>query len=454
MQTTFSNEPVHEYLEQILDALDAETVFDLRAVLVAEQGGPLRLLSCVVRPQSEQQTPVSEQAYATTILVTQTLQRNALIEFLANLSADQATIGKYALVDSGTPQWELRPLPAENPYMEAAGWVAIRRLPDNITLGQQPLARPGMPYYADDADAVGEWSRLRVSHGNAEIAIKKLHILLPERRAYIDQHAWSGDGEWLTLTISGSEIQRGRHWVQGASWVGKQKQYLGEAVNEGQVRFAVAPGATRLELVLMNDDERLFDRHAENNFPGYPSERSFLADRPRSGPGEHGLAQALQEGEGRTVEFKQWVDIKVPNNDLKAKFHQVVKTVVAFANTAGGAIYIGVDDNSSVVGVDEDIQAWGEAPPGNCIDAYCLALRTKIKNSVEGQVDLDVGHGLFESRRIIFVQVGVARHGAVTVQSEPYIFFRRVGGSNKKLRASEWSAPAPNRDFLGSPPFP
>ena len=44
--------------------------------------------------------------------------------------------------------------------------------------------------------------------------------------------------------------------------------------------------------------------------------------------------------EGSTVEFKQqWTD-------------GIKKTMVAFANTNGGIIYIGVDDDGSVIGVD------------------------------------------------------------------------------------------------------
>ena len=45
--------------------------------------------------------------------------------------------------------------------------------------------------------------------------------------------------------------------------------------------------------------------------------------------------------EGPTIEFKrQWAD-------------GIKKTMVAFANTDGGTIYIGIDDDGAVVGVDD-----------------------------------------------------------------------------------------------------
>ena len=49
----------------------------------------------------------------------------------------------------------------------------------------------------------------------------------------------------------------------------------------------------------------------------------------------------LQQPEGKTLEFKR--DLSSPQNALK--------TLVAFANSAGGRLVIGVDDARRVVGV-------------------------------------------------------------------------------------------------------
>lgn len=56
------------------------------------------------------------------------------------------------------------------------------------------------------------------------------------------------------------------------------------------------------------------------------------------------LAELLRRPEGKTLEFKR--DVSSPEG--------LVKTVVAFANTAGGVVVVGVDDKSrTVVGVDQ-----------------------------------------------------------------------------------------------------
>ena len=58
-----------------------------------------------------------------------------------------------------------------------------------------------------------------------------------------------------------------------------------------------------------------------------------------------GILTQLSKGEGKTVEFKE----DLPLSD------QIAKTVVAFANTAGGKFFIGVKDDGKVCGVDNKI---------------------------------------------------------------------------------------------------
>ena len=61
----------------------------------------------------------------------------------------------------------------------------------------------------------------------------------------------------------------------------------------------------------------------------------------------HSIAQLLSIPEGKTLEFKR--DLSSPRN--------ILKTLVAFANTSGGRLLIGVEDTSGeLLGI--------EKPPG------------------------------------------------------------------------------------------
>ena len=56
------------------------------------------------------------------------------------------------------------------------------------------------------------------------------------------------------------------------------------------------------------------------------------------------LLNKLKKGENKRLELKE----KLPSNE------RVAKTVIAFSNTSGGKLVIGVKDNKELVGVDED----------------------------------------------------------------------------------------------------
>ena len=58
------------------------------------------------------------------------------------------------------------------------------------------------------------------------------------------------------------------------------------------------------------------------------------------------LADEIKAGESNNIEFK----VEVPK-----KSEKYIKSVIAFANTAGGKIVIGVDDEThEIVGVDKN----------------------------------------------------------------------------------------------------
>ena len=81
--------------------------------------------------------------------------------------------------------------------------------------------------------------------------------------------------------------------------------------------------------------------------------------------------------------------------ELKREYiHDIVKTVVAFANTGGGAIYIGIADNGSVVGVED-------------ADETMLKLSNAVRDSIKPDVTLFVEytHEVIESKTIIKAEV-------------------------------------------------
>jgi len=56
------------------------------------------------------------------------------------------------------------------------------------------------------------------------------------------------------------------------------------------------------------------------------------------------LRALINSGENKRVEFKE----QLPKNE------SIVKTVIAFSNTSGGKLIVGINDNREVLGIQED----------------------------------------------------------------------------------------------------
>ena len=71
----------------------------------------------------------------------------------------------------------------------------------------------------------------------------------------------------------------------------------------------------------------------------------------------------IANGETGTVEFKSsllWnYKAKKKDNDKKL-VHAVLKTITAFLNTDGGVLYVGVDDDGPILGLDRDYECLGK----------------------------------------------------------------------------------------------
>jgi hypothetical protein len=72
--------------------------------------------------------------------------------------------------------------------------------------------------------------------------------------------------------------------------------------------------------------------------------------------GHRQAEELIKRGESKTLEFKatlRW-NLREERQDDKAMTHAVLKTIAAFQNTEGGDLLIGVADDGTVVGIEQD----------------------------------------------------------------------------------------------------
>lgn len=115
------------------------------------------------------------------------------------------------------------------------------------------------------------------------------------------------------------------------------------------------------------------------------------------------------------------------NIEFKAKLtDEIYKEVIAFANTDGGVIYIGVDDNGNVVGID------------NVDDTY-TRITNGIRDAIQPDVTMFVKYKL-EDNRVVKITVGEGSYKPYYLKSKglkPNGVYIRQGASSVQASSEQ-----------------
>jgi hypothetical protein len=87
------------------------------------------------------------------------------------------------------------------------------------------------------------------------------------------------------------------------------------------------------------------------------------------------IEDMIAQGESDELEFKATLRWDINNARINKKLEEVVlKTVAAFANSQGGTLLIGVDDEGQILGLDYDLQSLGNPD----LDGFEIHLRNLL----------------------------------------------------------------------------
>ena len=121
------------------------------------------------------------------------------------------------------------------------------------------------------------------------------------------------------------------------------------------------------------------------------------------------LKQCITQGENDTTEFKENFD------------QEAVETAVAFANTNGGTILIGVSDQPEVRGIIIGKETLRE-------------ISNRISQATEPRVVLEIESVDMEGKSVLLIRIAECRIKPVSVKG---VCYRRVGNSNRVMSPQE-----------------
>ena len=124
------------------------------------------------------------------------------------------------------------------------------------------------------------------------------------------------------------------------------------------------------------------------------------------------LLELINQGENSAIEFKR--------GDVRAE--SLAREIVAFSNSYGGTILLGVDDDRSVLGVDEDknYEEW---------------VAHIARNNVVPPVNVSCQEIILSSKKIILVDVPKGKERPY--QDQTGRFYIRIGSTNRIASLNE-----------------
>jgi hypothetical protein len=283
-----------------------------------------------------------------------------------------------------------------------------------ISLPYDPVAKKGLPPLVSGVRGIGEWVWKEQYGDNHDFPFREeIAVLLPDSRGRVRNADWNAEG--LSIQIDSDE-SGGPIELQLRLTGDHGTQFLSQAALDGTDVFVIPPDVSIVYVYLVHEDDTLLNFFQLNRGQHLTARAGSLSVAERA-------EIDLRAGESDEVEYKPFIE---PSD---AKESQLVETIVAFANTRGGRLYVGVCDD----GTPQEESHMRKAGKGAVQEASQLLmqrLRELGRDRIKPVPPLVVEQVRVFGKLVIVASVaaGVSRPYSTTSND----VFIRKGGSNMK----------------------
>ncbi len=140
------------------------------------------------------------------------------------------------------------------------------------------------------------------------------------------------------------------------------------------------------------------------------------------------LMQLIKNGEGELVEFKSTLRWNLSQDKKDFGIEMVwLKTIVAFLNSNGGTLVVGVDDDGKAVGLEKD--------RFENDDKYLLHVNNRIQQNIGLEYASCIRYSLepIEQTKVLVVECVASEEPAFLINGNNESFFIRIGPGSRKL---------------------
>lgn len=131
------------------------------------------------------------------------------------------------------------------------------------------------------------------------------------------------------------------------------------------------------------------------------------------------LSFIIENNENYQTEFKPFIRCNHVTGKINDNFKKsILKTIVAFLNSEGGRLFIGVSDNKEIIGIEKDIATFGKG-----VDEY----QQYIMNIVESHIGSNISIYL----EISFPRLKGYKIAVISVKKSPYHVYLKFDSNNE-----------------------
>lgn len=334
-------------------------------------------------------------------------------------------------MEAATAPWSSEFMPSDDGFSSGRRFLLSG---GNVRVPHEPLLHFHQPFVRPPL-AVKEWCELAGPFTNLASRAGTFAVFFPEFRAGFTS-TWRPEGlEVVVRSTVDHELRLKGAWRRGDHWHGDVLQAVDCTAPPGTLLLPAPDEAEWVELYLLGPATEVFDalaptrcRHGEPVSSAQQTLEAFVT-------------QATSAGENEVVEFKPFVDPDDPKmGELKA-------TTVAFANTHGGTILLGVHRSTTIEGIDAGLCRWARSGvTEEAMARYAGTVRQALMDGIQPTVQVTTAYVKIDGKTILLVNVP---HGAdppyCRSQNGPCLV--RAGASSRNALPAELLALRPAQRF-------
>ncbi|MDO6423747.1 AlbA family DNA-binding domain-containing protein [Saccharophagus degradans] len=296
------------------------------------------------------------------------------------------------------------------------------RLSNNVQCFESKLVAFNLEFHPSAIEYVKKFIGLKHFNGSSDRG--ELRIDIPDLRGYLD--------------INDKGVRYKSCSKVAMSVVGSID---GEPVNllpDQDVYLFEKDQPSDIELWLVTDSNEIVDYCSSSEWEYQYGTQTSKRDQSQ-------LLKIIAAGESEHCEFKKYIDLVTKKN---SKAYDIEKTVCALSNHQGGRLFIGVDDETCIVGINEGCNRdyKNESEEKN-IELYRKSVEKRLQESLKKNQCFKTY--LLEQQGLVVLVVEVQKTSGLNYILPKNETFIRRGASSPKMTLSEVQLYPIERDALG-----